>query len=246
MEKKEIKQALEQLKTSPKRKFNQSVDVIISLKDLDLKKPDNHVDYYASLHFTTGKPVKVCGLVDVQLVDQSKSELDGTVKLDEFSKYDKKAAKKLAEQYDYFVAQATIMPKVAQAFGRVFGPRQKMPNPKAGCVVPPNANLKQVKENLQKVVRVQVKTKPMFLARIGVENMKEEELIDNIITLYNSIVHHLPQEKNNIKKVMLKYTMGKPVVIGEASEAEDPKQSKTSEPKKPVEQKTVEKPEAAE
>ena len=36
--------------TSPKRNFAQTFDLVIVLRDLDLKKPEQQVDFYAPLH----------------------------------------------------------------------------------------------------------------------------------------------------------------------------------------------------
>jgi large subunit ribosomal protein L1 len=121
--------------------------------------------------------------------------------------------KKIASEHDYFIAQATVMPKIATSFGRVLGPKGKMPNPKAGCVVPPNANLKPLYDKLQKTVRVTAKTAMMIQAPVATEAMKEEDIADNIKTLYDQIIHHLPAEKNNIRRVLLKLTMGKPIKL---------------------------------
>ena len=216
MDKQTIKNALQTLKTtSPKRKFAQGIDIIVTLKGIDLTKPENQIDLFLSLPYTRGKPIKICGLVAAELMEESKKELDKTISQDEFAAYqkDKKMVKKLAEEYDYFIAQATIMPKIAQTFGRVFGPRQKMPNPKSGCVVPPNANLKPLKERLKNTIRIAVKQKLMFQGLVGKEDQNEDEVIDNILTVYNAILHALPNEEHSIRKVFLKLTMSKPVRI---------------------------------
>lgn len=215
MDKNQIQEALKKAKESSKRKFNQSIDLIIVLKDLDLKKPENHVETFVQLHHSKGKKIKVCGLVGAELLEQSKKAFETTINSDEFERYqkDKKLVKKLAKEHDYFVAQATIMPKVAAAFGRVLGPRGKMPNPKAGCVVPPNANLAQLGTRLHNLIRVSVKTVPMIQVMAGKEDMKDEEIIDNILTIYTQVMHALPKEESNIRKILIKTTMGKPVVV---------------------------------
>jgi len=167
------------------------------------------------LHYSKGKNIRVCGLVGPELLEQSKKAFDTTINVDEFERYqkDKKLVKKLASEHDFFVAQATIMPKVAAAFGRVLGPRGKMPNPKAGCVVPPNANLAQLGTRLHNLIRVSVKTTPMIQVMVGKEDMNDDEIADNILTIFNQVMHALPKEESNIRKVLIKTTMGKPAQI---------------------------------
>ncbi|PIN87759.1 50S ribosomal protein L1, partial [Candidatus Woesearchaeota archaeon CG10_big_fil_rev_8_21_14_0_10_32_24] len=150
----DVQKALEQLKQQPKRKFTQSYDLIINLKNLVVKT--NPVDFYITLNHSKGKPVKVAAFVGPELLSQATECCDFVIKESDFDKYqrDKNAAKKLAESYDYFIAQATLMPKIAAAVGRVFGPKQKMPNPKLGCVVPPNATLEPLVSKLRKTVRM--------------------------------------------------------------------------------------------
>ncbi len=218
MEKQDILNALKKAKEiSQKRNFKQSVDLIINFKGLDLKKPDNQVELYITIPFSKGKKVKVCGLVGTELTNESKNSLDQTILTDEFDVYakDKKLTKKLARQFDFFVAQANIMPKVATAFGRYFGPKGKMPNPKAGCVVPPNANLKALYERLQKTVKVSVKVSPIYQGMVGMEDTNDNEIVENVMTIYNTVMHSLPNGTHNIKNSYLKLTMGKPVKIGE-------------------------------
>jgi large subunit ribosomal protein L1 len=126
---------------------------------------------------------------------------------------DKKAVKKLAKEHSYFISQANIMAQVAQAFGKILGTRGKMPNPKAGCVVPPKANLKPLSEKLQNTIRMKAKTSPVIQILVGREDMDEDHVADNILSLYNQLVHALPHHEQNIGKIMVKLTMGKIVTV---------------------------------
>ena len=220
MEKQELQSALQKAKdVSEKRNFKQSFDLVINLKGLDMKKQEHNIDTFITLPHSRGKKVRVCALVSAELIEQAKSICDFAIISDNFEKYkEKKELKKLANSYDFFIAQANIMPKVATVFGRVFGPRGKMPNPKSGGVVPPNANLKPLYEKLQRTIRVTNKTSPVIQSAIGTEEMKLDDVTENGMTVYNSIIHALPNEKHNIKDIYVKLTMSKPVKLGEKLE----------------------------
>lgn len=214
MDKTKIQEAVKTLRSAEKRKFSQTFDVIVNLKGLDLKKTEQQLDFYISLSHDRGKKIKVCALIGPELAEEAK-HCDKTVMENDFDKYakDPKATKKLANECDYFIAQANIMPKVATAFGKVFGPKRKMPNPKAGCVVPPKVALKPLVDRLQKLVRIYAKEKPLIQLAIGTEQMKDEEIVDNVATILDQIIHHLPGELNNVKSAYLKLTMSKPARI---------------------------------
>ena len=227
MDKEQFKQAIETVKkNSPKRKFTQSFDLVINLKDINLKDPTNQIDIFIPLHCSKGKKTKVCALVGPELKQQAKEVCDFTVLQDDFEKYtrDKKGIKKIAKEYDFFIAQGNLMADVAKVFGRVLGPKGKMPNPKAGCVVPPNSNLKPLYDKLQSTVRLVAKTSPSIQVIVGNEDMKDEEVLDNIMTVFNQIIHHLPAEKNNIRSIFLKLTMGKSIRVGAKEAAEENKE----------------------
>ena len=115
--------------------------------------------------------------------------------------------KKLAQDYDFFVAQGNIMTQVASKFGRVLGPRGKMPNPKSGCVVPPNANLKLLYEKLQKTIRINAKNEASIKCMVGKDSLSDDDLAENILAVYDSVVKSLPNEKGNISKILVKLTM---------------------------------------
>jgi large subunit ribosomal protein L1 len=225
MEQQELSQGIQQARQSAKkRKFSQTVDLIINLKALDLKKEGDRINTYLTLPHQKGKKIKVTALVGKELAVKAKETCHHTVTDDQFKSMDKKKVKKLAADSDFFIAQANIMPKVASAFGKVLGPKGLMPNPKAGCVVPPTAELKPVVERLQKTVHLQTKNETAIKAPLGKEDMKDEELVANGMAIINALLPLFPQEKANIKNIMVKLTMGKPITIGAKPETKKEKQ----------------------
>ena len=216
MDKKKFLEALNKAKQdSKKRNFKQKVDLIVNLKDLDLKKPEQQVEFFLKLRYNKGKESKICALVGPELSAKAKSSCDNCIVSDDFQKYagDKKLSKKLCNEYDFFIAQANMMAKVAAAFGRVLGPKGKMPNPKSGCVVTDKTDFNALCESLKKTVKVSAKTSLIIQLIIGNEEMKDEEIADNAYSIYEQLAHHHPNEKHNIKSVFLKLTMGKPVKV---------------------------------
>ncbi len=216
MDKKQIIEVIEELRKEKKRNFSQTFDLQISLHNLDLKKQESKVDVFVTFPHTRGKKVTVCGLVGGSLLNDAKANCDHVVSDEDFNSFKgkKKEIKNLVRGYDFFIAQADIMPKVATVFGRFLGPVGKMPNPKAGAIVPPKGSTKPVVAKLQKTVRLSVKSELGVKCPVGKEDMKNEEIADNILAAYNTFVNALPQHEQNVKQVRLKLSMSKAFVIG--------------------------------
>ncbi len=212
MQKEQVQKALEEIKKQPARKFNQSYDLILNLKNLEIKS--NPLDVFVTLPYSKGRKVKVAAFVDQELSAQAAKFCDLSIRELDFPKYaDKKTAKKLAEDYDYFIAQANLMPKIAANFGKILGTRGKMPNPKLGCVVPPSANLEPLVKKLNQTVRLQAKKGLNLQCVVGKQDQKDEEIIDNVLAVYHAVVKQLPNEMQNLKNLLLKSSMGKPVKV---------------------------------
>lgn len=215
MDKKKLLNTLKQLREkSDKRNFIQKVDLILNLKSINIKNSEENIDIFVTLPHAPGKKIKVCALVDKELEEKAKV-FDKVIKKDEFGEYqdNKKELKKLSKEFDYFVAQANLMTEVAKVFGRTLGPRNKMPNPKSGAVVTPTSNLSELKSKLEKMIRIKTKNEATVKTYIGNESMKDEELIENIILIYDSVIKALPQGEGNIKDVILKFTMSAPLKV---------------------------------
>ncbi|MCW1309865.1 MAG: 50S ribosomal protein L1, partial [Candidatus Nanoarchaeia archaeon] len=144
---KSIKEARSKAK---KRNFVQSFDLIISLKEVNLKKPEEQIDMALNLPFGKGKKPKIACFAGKELEVQAKQFCDLVITRDDILKYvgKNREIRKLCNEYDFFIAQVNMMPQVAQVFGKFLSTRGKMPDPKIGLVVPPNVDLKEVVEKL--------------------------------------------------------------------------------------------------
>jgi large subunit ribosomal protein L1 len=213
MDKNKVIEAIKKAKQSTKqRKFSQSIDLIINLKEFDTKREAKVEDFIALPH-GRGKEAKICGLVGPEMKTNAK-DCDHVIMVDDFGKYSNaRKARKLARSYDFFLGQAELMPKIAQSFGKYFGPIGKMPNPKGGQIVPPNLNLTPIVQKFKKTSKITVAKVPIASCKIGDEKMDDEKLAENIIFAIEHIEHALPRGKANIKNVLIKTTMGAPVKI---------------------------------
>ncbi|HED06176.1 MAG TPA: hypothetical protein ENI61_05780 [Ignavibacteria bacterium] len=203
--KEDLKKALIELRKDKERKFNQTVDLIINLQKYDFKK--NPLNLFISIPHKI-KEKKICAFLEV------KNEYVETITKEEFKKYsDKKKLKKLVKKFDFFIAEANLMPKIATIFGRVLGPVGKMPSPQLGILTNTNEKtINELKLRINNSIKIRTKEASVKLA-IGKQDMKDEEIIENIIVVYNSVLKGLLKEKDNIKNIELKFTMTKPQKI---------------------------------
>ena len=198
-----VKKAKEQSKP---RNFTQSVDIIINIKDLDVKKPENRFDEEVALPNGRGKDIRIGVIADGELTVQAKNAGVALVvtktELEEFGK-ERKAAKKAANSIDFFIAQADLMPLVGRFLGPVLGPRNKMPKP-----VPASIKLDPLLERLQNTVKISVKSQPAIQVIVGTQDMSDEQLVENIEAVLTILDRHLEKGRNQIKSMFIKTTMG--------------------------------------
>jgi len=200
--------ALQELRKSEegnKRKFNQTVDLIINLKDFDTKKYS--VNAFVNLPHPLGTK-KIAGFLE------KKSNVVDTITKVEFDSFkDKKKLKKLVKEYDFFIANAKLMPAVATTFGRVLGPASKMPSPQLGIVVNEEEHtIKELIKKIESVIRARTK-EPTIKVAIGKEDSKDEDLAENAMAVHNEVFKSLPRQKENLRSILIKFTMSKPAKV---------------------------------
>ena len=199
-----IKKAKEETK---KRKFKQSIELIINFKDIDVKKgfAINEVVQLPK----TNSPATVCVIATGDMSQKAKAaKADSVIGNEELTKYEanKRESRKFINKYDFFLADTQIMPTVGKALGQLLGPRGKMPTP-----VPFNAPIDAFLARFRTSIKVRTRASLSVSCKIGDETMEDSDLAINAFTVLSAIEKKLPNGEKNIRKVLIKTTMGKPV-----------------------------------
>lgn len=197
-------QALEQGKESG-RKFTQTVDVAITLKNVDLNIPKNRIDEEIILPNGRGKEAKVGVFAQGEGASLAKEVADVVIQPDQFEdlQKDKREFKKTANSMHYFLAEAPLMAQIGKTLGVVLGPRGKMPRP-----LPPGADPSAQIANLRNTVKVRSKDKKAFHCIAGAETMTPEAIAENIEAILKRVEDKLEHGRMNIASIYLKTSMG--------------------------------------
>jgi len=199
-----ILQAIKELRDkSEKRNFSQTFDLIISLKEFDTKKAENKFSEDVSLPRGRGKEANVVvfsdSLKDLDCEIFSNSDIQSLAK-------NKRETRKLVSQTEFFLAEAPLMPIIGKSLGQILAPSGKMPRIISGEVKP---MIKKLKNS----VKIRVKDSPVIQCLVGKEDMKDDDVADNVEAVLNFLETRLPKGKHNIKEVLLKLTMSKPIKV---------------------------------
>jgi len=204
--------AVKEVKSKSKeRKFSQSIDLAINLQNIDMKKPEGRIQERIELPHSVGKEIEICVIATGEMALKAKragaslvierAALEALVG-------DKKKQKGIARKYDLFIAEAPLMPLVGKSLGASLGPRGKMPTP-----VPPNANIEDQIEKHRKIVFVRMRGQPVLQCRVGNEEMKDDEIAENVQAVVRRIEVKLKRGIKNFRSVYLKTSMGSAVKV---------------------------------
>ncbi len=203
-----VKQALEK---SKQRKFLESIDLAINLKDLDMSQPQNRIDEEIILPHGLGKPVKIAVFAKGETAQRAKAAgADYIFSPEEISalEEDKTRAKQLADEVNFFIAEAAYMPAIGKALGQILGPRGKMPIP-----LTPDKDIVQIINKLKNSIKVRSKDKTTFHVSVGRKEMDPDKISENIESVINRIEHKYERGLYNVKSIYVKTTMGPSVKV---------------------------------
>jgi large subunit ribosomal protein L1 len=188
-----------------KRKFTQSVDLVVNFRNIDFSKQDNRLNMEIKLPYGKGKVSKVMLFSDDAAMSAKASQLGIKVaKSGELASIATDKVK-MAELLEYeLIAQPALMPQIAKTLGQFLGPRNKMPRPVIGDV---SAMIGSMGKSL--FVRSKGKYLPTAHCVVGTEQMPQDQIAANIDEVIGAFAKKTG--KQNIRSVFIKLTMSSPV-----------------------------------
>jgi large subunit ribosomal protein L1 len=205
MEKK-INQAIKDaLSNAPKRNFVESVDITFTIRDVDLKNPTNRIKEEIRLPSGRGRELKIAMFAASEAATKAKAAGITVITPQEIEDLGGKKgkAKKVANNYDYFLSEVPHMGLIGRYLGVVLGPRGKMPRP-----VPPTLDPAIIAKGLMSTVVIKSGDKTTFHTAIGTSSQSEEELFANAMAVYNRVISKLERGIGNIRSLYIKTSMG--------------------------------------
>lgn len=195
---------------STKRKFVQSAELTLILKDIDIKKGFNLNEVVALPHKSSKEP-KICVIATGDM--GSKARKAGIDKVMEPAELDrigtnKREARKLVRAHDFFLADTAQMATIGRSLGQFLGPKGKMPTP-----LPYGAPVENIATRFKNSVRVKAKNQLNVSAKIGDEKMDDSQLVENASAIIAAVEKKLPQGDKNIRNATVKFSMGKPAKL---------------------------------
>jgi len=195
---------------SPERNFRETVDLAVNLRDIDLDDPSNRVDESIVLPAGTGQETTIVVFADGETGIRAEEVADDVLDGDDLEDLgdDEDAAKDLAEETDFFVAEAALMQDIGRYLGTILGPRGKMPEP-----LQPDDDVVEVVERMKNTVQVRSGDRRTFHTRVGAEDMPTEEIADNVDVILRRLHADLEKGPLNLDSVYVKTTMGPAVEV---------------------------------
>lgn len=210
---KAISQAKNQSQERKKRNFVETVEISVGLRDLDLKNPSNRINLETIVPHDLGdtsKSAKVAVFAEGDLAVRANDMGLRTIGREEIEQLGKepKPAKKVANEFAFFLAQPQLMAVVARFLGKILGPRGKMPKP-----IPPRSDLNQIIGRYDRTVKLRLKSSPVISAPIGKASQPDKDLAENASSILQAITGRLPKGMVQVKLVSFKTTMGPTVKV---------------------------------
>ena len=197
-----IDEALQLIKECANAKFDESIDVAVSL-GIDARKSDQVVRGSVVLPAGTGKVKRVAVFAQGAKAEEARAAGADVVGFED-----------LAEQikagnlnFDVVIASPDAM-RVVGALGQILGPRGLMPNPKVGTVTPDVAGA--VKNAKAGQVQFRADKAGIVHSTIGRASFQPDALKSNLQALVEALNKSRPQAAKGIylRKVAVSSTMG--------------------------------------
>jgi len=187
-----------------KRKFLETVELQIALKDYDVQR-DKRFSGQVKLPNLPRPRMKVCVLGDAVHCEQAQKAGIPFKSVDDLKKLNKnkKLVKKLAQSFDAFIASQVLIPQIPRLLGPGLNKAGKFPT-----LVTHSDSLENKVNDIRSQVKFQLKKVLCLGVAIGNVGMTPDELRQNALMAINFLVSLLKKNWNNVKRLHIKSTMG--------------------------------------
>merc|ERR1712187_178901 len=191
------------------RKFLETVELQIALKDYDTQR-DKRLAGTIKLQHVPRPRMKICVLGDAVHCEQAQRSNIPFKSVEDLKKLNKnkKLVKKLAQSYDGFLASQVLIPQIPRLLGPGLNKAGKFPT-----LVQHTDSLEGKVTEMRSNVKFQLKKVLCMGVAVGNVGMNPDELRMNCLMAINFLVSLLKKNWNNVKRLHLKSTMGKPYTI---------------------------------
>ena len=210
-----MKAAIHEMLTADhkQRKFKETIDLQIGLKDYDVNK-DKRFSGVVKLPNVVRPRLKICVIADAVHSEQCKKENIDFITTDSLSKKidpeDKKGKqlKKWCRHYKILFVSESIVGQLPKLGGKFYAKWGKFP-----LIIKGNEQVRVKVDEQLASVKFQLKKVLCLGVAVGNVDMTDEQIRQNLNMTINLLVSLLKKGWNNIKSLYIKTTMGKPVSL---------------------------------
>merc|ERR1711912_51459 len=199
-----VREVLTHSNETKKRKFTETVELQVALKNYDPQR-DKRFSGTVKLKHIPRPKMRVCVLGDQQHIDEANSngvpckDVDSLKKLNK----NKKLVKKLAKEYDAFLASDTIIKTIPRILGPGLNKAGKFPT-----MLTHSESMTGKVDEVRATIKFQMKKVLCLNVAVGHVAMTQEELVQNISLSINFLVSLLKKNWQNVRALYIKSSMG--------------------------------------
>merc|ERR1712165_151224 len=199
-----VAELLKNSNETKKRKFLETVDLQIGLKNYDPQK-DKRFSGTVKLKHVPRPKFTVCVLGDQAHCDEARSKGMPFMSVDDLKKLNKnkKLVKELANKYDAFLASESLIKQIPRLLGPGLNKAGKFPT-----LLQHGDNIDAKVNDLKSTIKFQMKKVLCLSVAIGNISMDEDQLVQNIHLAINFLVSLLKKHWQNVRSLYIKSTMG--------------------------------------
>jgi len=201
-----VQNVLDFSRNEKKRKFNETVELQIMLKGYDSTK-DKRFSGTVKLPHIPRPKMKICVIADAKHIDVCQQEQIPFKSVEELKKLNKnkKLVKKLADEFDAFLASQALIKQIPRILGPGLNKAGKFPG-----LLTHDDSMTQKVNDIKQTIKFQMKKVLTLGVAVGHVEMEHGDIVQNTVTAVNFLVSLLKKNWQNVKSLNIKSTMGPP------------------------------------